>query len=375
MKLGFFHILLLALLIILLYKIVQLKRKTEGFTAEATAEATTEATTEAKDDTLKRPYVHFYDNNGNKLNIVGISKPFSVDKEFEDYTNNKDKLIFIGLSSYLEFPNPVSNPFENFDENYKKYKYKEICRAWLHGFRNPMDYFPPGVPESLISESDYADCSLLKPDPAVEKKYDFLYICLKQDEKKDLCEDWATYNKNWELAKKCLHVMCEQFKLKGLLIGRKNCDFSDKCHELMETTDMLDYEELKKRYKQSRFIFIPNYADASPRVLTEALCHDIPCLVNQKILGGWKYVNEKTGVFFKDETDIIHSIAKMNEGLNGKTFTPRQYFLENYGIYKTGKRLKEFLYNTFPGEINIPKEKVNYVSIDYPKNNITQCAS
>ena len=135
--------------------------------------------------TVKRPYVNLYDNNGNKLNIVGISKPFSVDKEYEDYTNNKDKLIFIGLYSYLEFPNPVSNPFENFDDNYKKYKYKEICRAWLHGFRNPIDYFPPGVPESLISESDFADCSILKPDPSVEKKYDFLYICLKQDEKKD----------------------------------------------------------------------------------------------------------------------------------------------------------------------------------------------
>ena len=31
-------------------------------------------------------------------------------------------MIIIGVSSYLEFPNPVSSPFENFDENYKKYK-------------------------------------------------------------------------------------------------------------------------------------------------------------------------------------------------------------------------------------------------------------
>ena len=43
---------------------------------------------------------------------------------------------------YLEFPNMISNPFENFVENYKKYRYKEITRAWLHGFRNPVNYFP-----------------------------------------------------------------------------------------------------------------------------------------------------------------------------------------------------------------------------------------
>ena len=34
----------------------------------------------------------------------------------------------IGIS-YLEFPNMVSNPFENFTENYKKYKYKEQCEG------------------------------------------------------------------------------------------------------------------------------------------------------------------------------------------------------------------------------------------------------
>ncbi len=42
----------------------------------------------------------------------------------------------------------------------------------------------------------------------------------------------------------------------------------------------------------------------SPRVITEALLTDLPILVNENILGGWKYVNEKTGVFFRDEHDI-----------------------------------------------------------------------
>ena len=39
--------------------------------------------------------------------------------------NNKDGNIYLGISSYLEFPNDVSNPFEDFTENYKKYRYKK----------------------------------------------------------------------------------------------------------------------------------------------------------------------------------------------------------------------------------------------------------
>ena len=43
---------------------------------------------------------------------------------------------------------------------------------------------------TLISESDFIDCQINKPDKSVEKVYDFIYICLKQDEKKDTCDDW-----------------------------------------------------------------------------------------------------------------------------------------------------------------------------------------
>ena len=46
-----------------------------------------------------------------------------------------------------------------------------------------------------------------------QKEYDFLYICLSDDNNK--CnKGWNYYIRNWELAKKCIHIMCLQFKLK-----------------------------------------------------------------------------------------------------------------------------------------------------------------
>ena len=343
----------------------------EGFTSESGSE-NDNGIVEVHD--VKRPFVNFYDNNGNRLNIIGISKPFSGDENFEEYKKYRDSgAIIIGVSSYLEFPNMISNPYENFSENYKKYKYKELCRAWLHGFRDPVNYFPMGIPHALISESDFMDCNVAKPDDSVPKQYDFIYICLKQDEKNDACDDWATYNKNWELAQKCLKVMCERHKLRGLLVGRKDCKLPGMCHKLMDTTNMLEYGKMLESYRSAKFLFVPNRADASPRVITEALLTDLPILVNENILGGWKYVNEKTGVFFRDEHDISRAVESITTGIREEIYSPRRNFLTNYGVVNTGKRLKDFFYNNFGNEINVKRHLVDYVVIDNPKHDYRDC--
>ena len=319
----------------------------------------------------KRPFVNLYDNNGNKLNVILISKPFSSDEDQKFYDDNKNSIIFLGMTSYLEFPGMVSNPFEDFTENYQKYKYKDYCRAWLHCFREPEKYLPH-VPKLLISESDFCDCNINNPTN-VKKEYDFIYICLKQNEKNNTCDDWATYNKNWELAKKCLKIMCEKFKLKGVLIGRKDCINDMKCSNLYHTTNILTNQELRDYYNKSRFIFLPNEKDASPRVITEALSNNLPCLVNYNILGGWKYINDQTGEFFTNEKDIENSLSKLLENMNNNVYTPRNYFIETYGIINSGKKLKEFIYTYFKDEINIKEDELEYITPEFSKENYKSC--
>ena len=159
-------------------------------------------------DVLKvtRPFVNMYDNNGNRLNVILISKPFGIYTERDNITLNKlnKNNIIIGLTSYAEFPNMVTNPYDDFTNDYKINKYHDICEAWLYCFKNPQDYFKPNIPKLLLSESDFIDCHNYYPDKNIKKKYDFIYICLKQDESKNICDDWATHNKNWEYAKKCI---------------------------------------------------------------------------------------------------------------------------------------------------------------------------
>ena len=323
-------------------------------------------------EVVKRPFTNVYDNKGNKLNVILVSKPFD-DKENTDFAkNNKNKYIFVGITSYLEFPNLSSNPFDNFP-NYDKNKYLDMCEAWLHCMRNPEDYFRPETPLALISESDFINCHINAPNPKVEKKYDFVYICLKVKKGDTKCDDWATYNKNWTLAKKCLVIMCRDYGLKGLLIGRKGCELPDSCHSLMESTEKLDNTVLKYAYQSSKFIFLPNTADASPRVLAEALCTDLPCLMNKNIIGGWKYINENTGEFFTDENDIGDSLNILLNNMIQNKYEPRKYFIDNYGIINSGKRLKQFLYSTFGDRLNIPESQVEYITPDYKSIDYKSC--
>ena len=71
-------------------------------------------------------------------------------------------------------------------------------------------------------------------------------------------------------------------------------------------------------------------------------------MVNKKIYGGWKYVNELTGEFFNDEHDFPKVLDKMLTKIKNKEYKPRKWFTENYGPEKTGRKLKDFIKKIYP---------------------------
>ena len=326
--------------------------------------------------TLESPaFVHLYDDKGNKLNISLISKPFGLDSDYKLYLHNIDKYIYLGITSYMEFPYLPSNPLDNYvlekkateqtkNNAYNLDMYFKLCEGWIHCFKNPIEYLPVDKPMVLISESDFVNYNQLKPNTSIKKEFDFLYSCPKVNETSS-CDDWVSHNKNWDLALKCLPILCLKFKLRGLLVGRKGCKLPDGCDKYIETTGWVDYNENIKLYNKCHFIFVPNELDASPRVLTEALSCDLPCLVNSNILGGWKYVDsQKTGEFFTNEKDIEASLNIFLPNLNN--YTPRQYIIDNYGPIHSGKKLKKFIFDNFKDRVrNENNEKVNENDIEH----------
>jgi glycosyltransferase involved in cell wall biosynthesis len=315
---------------------------------------------------MTRPFLNIYDDKGNKINVVFITHPFTRDECIKQYEEAKAKGVhFLGMSSYCEFPGIVSNPYDVLHnpklDAWTKYNYFNLTRGWCYCFRDPNKYVTDiTIPKALISESDFANYDQHKPDSNIKKKYDFLYICLKDNDK---CEDgWQAYNRNWDVAKKCLDIMCDKYGLKGLLVGRINCEIPKGCHQLMELTDFMEYSKFIKTYNECKFIFVPNIADASPRVLTEAICFNLPALVNYNILGGWKYIDEKTGELFNNENDFENALTRLLEKQEKGEYSPRDQYIANYGTSNAGKKLLDFVCECIPeNELNFNKYQIKYL--------------
>ena len=155
------------------------------------------------------PYLGVVDASGRGTGWCGLSGPLRQQSDLDRYDALRRRTFrFVGFTSYLTFPALAEGLLSD---------YGELCDGWCCCFRQPQDYISPGLPTALISESDFVDYRFISPreicgrdDPA--KEFDFIYVCLPGS--------WAEMTKNWALAKACLHHLCYDLDLRGLLLGR-----------------------------------------------------------------------------------------------------------------------------------------------------------
>ena len=322
--------------------------------------------------TMKRPFLNLYavmkDGSEKATNIVFITHHFTRDDCETDYDiYKKQGLLFLGLSSYSEFPGKITNPHDVLnDPKHKAYSYDyfKLTRGWCSVFRENMNMkiFPKDFPIINMAESDFANYEQHQPDSSVKKEYDFIYICLKDNDK---CENgWQSTIREWDMTKQCLDIMCKKYKLKGLLLGRINCEVPSNCHQLMELTDFQEYSTFIKNFNKCRFVFCGSMRDASPRTVSEGICFDLPVLMNKNILGGWQYINDQTGEFFDPEnieTSFEPVLDKFIKKLNNNEYTPREWFIKHQGKYNNGKKLLDFVKSVFKeDELNIKFDEIEY---------------
>jgi len=77
--------------------------------------------------------------------------------------------------------------------------------------------------------------------------------------------------------------------------------------------------------------------------------------MNQNLIGGWKYLNEKTGEFFHDLSDIRDSIRRILKNTrDGGVYEPRKWITTHYGDEISGKKLKQWVDDHFLDRVHIP---------------------
>ncbi|WP_428265314.1 hypothetical protein [Haliangium sp.] len=228
---------------------------------------------------------------------------------------------FIGMTSDMCFPD--LDEFDPLD-------YGALCEGWCHCFREPDRHLPPDPPRALISASDFTDWHTVVPETALRVEapsFDFVYV--------GATAPWKQPAKGWDLARRCIPRLSDELGLRGLLVDTP----AEHTWPGTVRTGPLPWRELMAHLARARFAFLPNALDASPRVLTEALCLDVPVVVNRRILGGWKYVNSFTGVFFDGPDDVVAAARACLD----RERAPRAWFRANHGPYLAGQRLGRFL--------------------------------
>jgi hypothetical protein len=243
---------------------------------------------------------------------------------------------FVGMSSDGSFPlADRADPAQAADA----IDYGEMCEAWCHCFRDPERYVPTNLPRALISDSDFVDFNRVKPEPYGAGKnsvpFDFVYVGAR--------EEWKLRAKNWPLAERCIPLICHALGMRALVVGAPVSSSMASCPEVTQEP-WLPWRDFLDHLSRARFLFLPNREDASPRVLAEALCLDTPAVVQRHILGGWKYVNSWTGVFFDDEYDVVRAVQECLS----RPRSPRAWFRAHYGPYHSGRRLLALVLSVDP---------------------------
>jgi hypothetical protein len=301
------------------------------------------------------PFRYFTDELGNVLPIVAVTG-FFRGKDAEDKYNEylKEGIFIFGITAYKSFPNKeLLDKSEGEYERNDDFNYISEIKDWLCCFKNKEKYGFLGLNNIIdISESDFYN---IEKETTTTKKYDFIYICNKDS---DTCpmDGWNSINRNFDLAKKCFPILCNEFGLKGLVVGREGCGLEKDYSGKLEVTGWLDWHTLQTKMRESRILFVPNIFDASPRVIAECIIKDLTVLMNKNILCGSKYITYDTGEFFTDEIDIRPALTNI---LNKEyKISPKKWWNENYSHEISEKKLCIFLKDCFPvGLENINRVK------------------
>lgn len=291
------------------------------------------------------PFKNIIDQDGKNTNVVAIVAPFREKAHKRELRNlAKQGFRIIGITSYLQFPGPVKNPHDPAMKEDMDW-YIDKCRAWLYCGRDPLQTFGwSHIPRISMAQSDFTNPETVKPK-GLAKRWDFIYICLN-DNAETCPEGWNSINRNWELAQKCFPIMCLEYGLRGLIVGREGCKIDDEVKDYLEVKPFIPYYEFVDHLEMARFTFLPNVMDASPRILAETLCKDNTVLVNRGIYGGWKYVTPHTGEFFTSPDDIRPALDRLTK--HRDQYHPRAYFQAHYGPKHRGPMLAHFLRQVDP---------------------------
>lgn len=265
----------------------------------------------------------------------------------------------IGISSYSTFPDSSGYFHNHYYLNFLS-DYDSQIIGWFHCFREPFQNIPDSsIPLFFMSESDFhTDFEYLSSLHSIHKEYDFVANIPEGD--------WNSFVRDLKTAQKWLNFMADEMGLKILVIGKnRKKDFSQNVHVL---EDFLPQQDFWKVMSTCKALFIASVYDASPRIITEALGLNLSVLCNKNIVGGWKYIQSDTGMFFDPEENISFRIDSFLQHHYEPNKYAKTFLDQKKNLLLFSHQLEELFHRTFDLDailfINLENRKDRLLSIE-----------
>lgn len=259
-------------------------------------------------------------------NLVAVRAEFwtrAREKEFEQLLEANPALKVLLLSSYQEFPAPITNPFEAERTRRPDTRFVERFGSrvllWCHCFRDPDTIWRTSVPKLLLSESDLLPRPSRQVEPRLAVQYDFVASVGSGA--------WNEHIRHLDIVVELFRVAAQHLHAHCALVGDATRAHFFHGTSGVDVLPFLPHADFLALLRRSRFLVCAAAADASPRILVEAGREGCALLVHEHLLGGWKYVVPGvTGRFFNGSEHAPTLLADFAEHFRDARASIRTYF-------------------------------------------------
>jgi hypothetical protein len=206
--------------------------------------------------------------------------------------------------------------------------------GWLYCSRVPPF---PNVPNLLLSESDMVSPVPEITTPWAERPIDIVFYAGLTD------TPYYHYHKQVPEAIRILKYIKEKTGCRAIVVGLTAVEGLDSRPKLL-------WHEWAKYLETCKIILTTAVSDASPRTITDALNRGCAILVNDAIVGGWKYVSPESGAFYTPSTNpteecesALRAYYQILEANKRDVLHPQKHFYEHFGRKKMGEQLHNFV--------------------------------
>lgn len=223
----------------------------------------------------------------------------------------------------------------------------------LHCFKNKKK-LKNKAPKYLLPESDFVD-PIVFPIIEQEPRWDYVYFTVNKKGTSVLYKGLDIFFSSMKIFRRMGLRGCVVVYFGGknpLVVFPKKYSKYDRSLKWIRRS--LSTFDVAVQMTRAKFVFFPNLADCSPRMIPESFLQNRPVVVNNSIWGGWHYLEKYPGLGRMFSSGNPKSLERATEEVLSLDRNQRTIWLENFGFERNSRALADLIrtHHVLPSEVS-----------------------